>query len=83
MTYSGSLVLEKKIFLNFQCIFTLLPLEKGNPLHMNNLQSPPPRMICAKSGKNWPRGSGEEIENVKVYRQTDGQTDNGRSEKLT
>jgi hypothetical protein len=34
-------------------------------------------MICAKSGQNWPSGSGE-IENVKVYRQTDGQTDDGQ-----
>jgi hypothetical protein len=32
-------------------------------------------MICAKSGQNWPSGSGKEVENVKVYRQTDGQTD--------
>jgi hypothetical protein len=40
-------------------------------------------MICAKSGQNWPSGSGEEVENVKVYRQTDGQMDDGRSEKLT
>jgi hypothetical protein len=23
-------------------------LEKGNPLHLNNLESPPPRMISAK-----------------------------------
>jgi hypothetical protein len=29
-------------------------------------------MICTKSGKNWSSGSGEEVENVKVYRQTDG-----------
>jgi hypothetical protein len=28
-------------------------------------------MICAKSVENWPSGSEEEIENVKVYRQTD------------
>jgi hypothetical protein len=32
-------------------------------------------MICAKSGENWPSGFGEEVENVKVYRQTDGKTD--------
>jgi hypothetical protein len=32
-------------------------------------------MICAKSGWNWSSGFGEEVENVKVYRQTDGQTD--------
>jgi hypothetical protein len=36
-------------------------------------------MIFAKSGQNWPSGSGEEVENVKVYRQTD----NRQSEKLT
>jgi hypothetical protein len=47
-----------------------------NPLH--------PRMICANSGYNWSSGSGEEVENVKVYRWTDRRTpDNGRSEKLT
>jgi hypothetical protein len=28
-------------------------------------------MICAKSGKNWPTGSGEEVENEKVYRWID------------
>jgi hypothetical protein len=33
-------------------------------------------MICAKSGQNWPSGSGEEVENVKSL-QTDGRT-NGR-----
>jgi hypothetical protein len=38
-------------------------------------------MICAKFGKNWSSGSGDVVENVKVYRQTkkknrqtDGQT---------
>jgi hypothetical protein len=29
-------------------------------------------MICAKFGLNWLSGSGEEVENVKVYRQTTG-----------
>jgi hypothetical protein len=49
----------------------------------------PPRMICAKSGWNWPSGSGEEVENVKslqtdrrsdsqTVRQSDGQTDDGQ-----
>jgi hypothetical protein len=42
-----------------------------------------PRMICAKSGYNWSSGSGEEVENVKVYRRTDrwtdGQTDGRRT----
>jgi hypothetical protein len=35
-------------------------------------------MICAKSNYNWHGGSGEEVENVKVYRQTEGQTDDGQ-----
>jgi hypothetical protein len=38
---------------------------------LNKLETPPPRMICAKSGWNWPSGSGEDVEKVKVYRQTD------------
>jgi hypothetical protein len=32
-------------------------------------------MICAKSGYNWPSGSEEEVENVKVYGRTDRWTD--------
>jgi hypothetical protein len=42
----GLLVLEKKIFKNFQCIFTLSllsPLEMGYPLHLNKLESPSPK----------------------------------------
>jgi hypothetical protein len=77
----GLLVLEK-IFKNTQCILLFryyLPLEKGNPLHLNNLESLPPRMICAKPGLNWPNGSGEKVENVKVYRQTDRQSDRRRT----
>jgi hypothetical protein len=27
-----------------------LPFEKGVPLHLNKLESPPPRMNCTKSG---------------------------------
>jgi hypothetical protein len=37
-------------------------------------------MIGVKSGKNWSSGSGEEVENVKVYRrtcQTDGRWTTG------
>jgi hypothetical protein len=36
-------------------------------------------MICAKSGQNWSSGSGEEVENVKVYRETDDKTDRRRT----
>ena len=37
-----------------------------NPLH--------PRILCAKFGWNWPRGSGEEDENVKSLQTADGRT---------
>jgi hypothetical protein len=42
----GLLVLEKenlKILSVFLLFCNYLPLEKGNPLHLNNLKSPPPR----------------------------------------
>jgi hypothetical protein len=60
---------KKKI----QCIFTLLllsPLGEGHSFSFEQFRI----MICAKSGLNWLSGSGEEVENVKDYRQTDGQT---------
>ena len=37
----GLLVLEKKILKEFQCNY--FPLEKSNPLHFKNLESPLPR----------------------------------------
>jgi hypothetical protein len=48
-----------------------LPLEKGVLLNLNKFRSTSPKMICAKSGKNQPCGSGE-VKNVNVNRQTDG-----------
>jgi hypothetical protein len=41
----GLLVLEKifKIFSVFLLFCDYLPLEKSNPLHLNNLESPPPK----------------------------------------
>ena len=42
----GQLVLKKKfkkIFSVFLLFCDYLPLEKGNPLHFNNLESPPPK----------------------------------------
>jgi hypothetical protein len=70
-----------KMFRVFVLFCYYLPLEKGNPVHLNNLEFPPPRTISSKSCKNLPSGSREEVENVKVYRQTDRiTTDNGRSE---
>ena len=50
--------------LNFVNVFSLfryyLPLEKGMALHLFKLESIHPRMLCAKFGRNWPSGSGEE-----------------------
>jgi hypothetical protein len=69
----------RTFFFKFQCIFTLLllsPLEQGRS-SLNNLKPLSLRMICAKSGQNWPSVSGEEVENVKVYRRTDGRQTTG------
>ena len=49
--------------------FILSPLEKGGPFICTSLNPLHPRMLCAKFGWNWPRGSGEEVENVKSLRQ--------------
>jgi hypothetical protein len=49
----GKLFLEKilkKIASVFLLFCDYLPLEKDSPFHLNNLESPPPRMICAKFG---------------------------------
>ena len=36
-------------------------LEKGRALHLNKLESPPPKEVCAKFGWNWHSGSVEEF----------------------
>jgi hypothetical protein len=59
-----------------KCIFIILllsPLGQGRfpSFEQFRINPLPLRMICVKSGKNWPSGSGEEVQNVKVYRQTD------------
>jgi hypothetical protein len=74
----GLLVLEK--ILIFFSVFLLfryyLPLEKDVPLHLNKLESPPPKnylcQVWLKLAKWFWRRSKK---NVKVYRQTDGKTD--------
>jgi hypothetical protein len=53
-------------------------LEKDNPLHLNNLESPPPSDDLCQVWLELAQWFGEEVENVKVYRQTDGQTDSGQ-----
>jgi hypothetical protein len=51
-------------------------LSKGIPLHLNNLEFPHPKnnlcQVWLKLAQS-DSGSREEVENVKVYRQTDNQ----------
>jgi hypothetical protein len=82
----GLLVLEK-ISKNFQCIFPLLllsPLGQGRSPSFEQFRIPFPKHdLCQLWLEFKPThgGSGEEVENVKDYRQTD-YMDNRRSEKL-
>ena len=58
-----------------------LPWKGTGPFIWTHLNPLHPRMHCAKFGWNWPRGSGEEDENVKSLQtdgRTDRQTDDGR-----
>jgi hypothetical protein len=56
-------------------------LEKGNPLHLNKLETPPPKDDLCQVWLKLAHGSGE-VENVKVYRRMDrrrdGWTNNGQ-----
>jgi hypothetical protein len=68
----GLLVLEKKIFKIFYSfvITDYLPLEMGNPLHLNYLESSPPQGYFVPSlVKIVPVVLEKEVEIVKVYRQ--------------
>lgn len=58
------------------------PFKKGYTLYLKIKNSVCIMMLCAKCGYIWPRGSKEEVKNVKLIDrrtdQTDGQTtDNG------
>ena len=64
-----------------QLIF-IFPLGRTWPYIWTNLNPVQPGILCAKFGWNWPSGCGEEDENVKSL-QTDRQTDDRWSEKLT
>ena len=67
----------------FRYFVIISPWKRTGPFIWTNMNSLYPRMVCAKFGWNWPRGSWEEVENRKRL-QTDGQTrDDRRSEKLT
>jgi hypothetical protein len=81
----GLLVLEKKILQKKIRVFLLfcvyLHLEIRNPHHFNNLEFLPPKnnlwQIWLKLAQWFWRRS----QNVKVYRQTDGQTDRRTTDK--
>jgi hypothetical protein len=69
----GQLVLEKKIFKIFRAFLlfrSYLPLEKSDPLHLNKFETPLPKDDMCQVWLKWRSGSGEEVEKVKVYRQT-------------
>jgi hypothetical protein len=86
----GLLVLEKKIFKIFSVFllfFDYLPLDKGDLLCLNNLESPPPKddlcQIWLKLVQWFWRGS-RKCKSLKTDGQTDRRmTDSRRSEKLT
>jgi hypothetical protein len=70
-----------KIFSVFLLFRYYLLLEKGYSLRLNKFESPPPKDDLCQVWLKLAQSSGEEVENVKVYRQTDRQTDrqtNGR-----
>ena len=66
----------------FSLFHNNLPLEKGRPFILTNLNPLHPRMLCAKFGWNWPSGSGEDDEMWKVYRQTDVRRTTGNQKSL-
>ena len=59
----------------FSFFIIISPWKRVVPFIWSNLNPLHARMPCAKFGWNWPSGSGEEDENVKVYRRTDKRTD--------
>jgi hypothetical protein len=81
----GLLVLENKIFKNFQCIFTLLllsPLGEGDPLHLNTLETPLPKddlcQIWLKLA-HWFWRRSKKCKSLQTDGQTVGRTDDGQS----
>jgi hypothetical protein len=59
-------------------------LEKGDPLHLNKLESPLPKDdLCQVWLKLAQSGYGEEVENVKVYRQMQTSSDQNSSLELS
>jgi hypothetical protein len=67
------------IFLVYFYFFAIIsPWRRAFVFIWTILNSLHPRMICA----NWSSGSGEEVKNVKVYRQTDGRTTGDQNSSL-
>ena len=64
----------------FRSFVIISAWKRAGPIIWTHLNIFHPRMLYAEFGWNWPRGSWED-ENVRSL-QTDGQTDNRRSEKL-
>ena len=44
-----------------------LPFDRGRALYLNKIESPHPRMLCAKFGWNWLSGSGEDFCILSMY----------------
>ena len=57
-------LIEIENFFYFVNVFSpfrnYLPFDRGGALYWNKIESPHPRMLCAKFGWNWLSGSGEE-----------------------
>jgi hypothetical protein len=70
-------------FLVYFYIFAIIsPWKWPMVIIWTNLNPLPPRMICTKFGWNWLSGSGEEVENVNVYRRTDRRTPGDQNSSL-
>jgi hypothetical protein len=80
----GLLVLEKKIFKIFSAFLLFcyyLPLEKGDPLHLNNLETPLPKDdLCQVWLKlaQWFWRRSQKCESLQTDGQTDRRTDDGQ-----
>jgi hypothetical protein len=72
---------KKKISVYFLFRY-YLPLEKGNPLHLNTLETPPPKDFQCQVLLKLAQWFWRRSRKCKTL-QTDGLTDNRRSEKLT
>ena len=88
----GIVVLEKQISKSWLFLFfpNYLPLGMAWPFIRTNLKPLHPEIRCARFSWKCQSGSGEEAENVKMYRRTDRRTERDRqtsddrwSDKLT